>query len=227
VNVKVVSYNIKFSSFIFDDDILKVVKHLDADILCFQEFPLAKFRQWRMLLEKKGYRDSLYQKTCETLLGISQSNVIFSRFPLEDKHSVNLTYKDHEPRKAQYCLVDIGDEQIFLLHTHLGLRRQERLFQMNKIVRILDNHRDVDRMILLGDFNDWNNAGQSKLGGVFKEAHHTLHGRSAKTFPARVPLVRLDRIYYRNLTPISCKAMKGRFIRKKSDHLPLKASFAF
>ncbi|MCO4755484.1 MAG: endonuclease/exonuclease/phosphatase family protein, partial [Bacteriovoracaceae bacterium] len=227
VKLKIVSYNVKFSSFIFDDDIERVVQKLDADILCLQEFPLAKFRYWRRVLDRLGYRDSLHQKTCETLLGITQSNVIFSKFPLEDKHSVNLTYKDHEPRKAQYCLADIGDEQVFVLHTHLGLRRQERLFQMDRIVDILKNHQDIDRMILLGDFNDWNNAGEQRLGSVFKEAHEILHGRSAKTFPARMPLVRLDRIYFRNLRPVTCHALKGRYIRRKSDHLPLRACFEF
>lgn len=220
-----VSYNVKFNSFIFGRDLPKLIEALNADLLCLQEFPLRQLSGWKHHLRKLGYRHVLSQKTCETLLGIHQSNVIFSRHPLEDRHSVDLTFKDHETRKAQYCLVDIGEFQIFLLHTHLGLRRQERLFQMRKVVEILKNHSETEKMILLGDFNDWNNAGEEALGGHFNEAHSFFHGKAAQSFPAKMPLLRLDRIYFRNLTPAFCEVLKGKYIRKKSDHLPVRAGF--
>lgn len=227
MNFNITTYNIKFSSFIFEEEIVKVAECLDSHILCLQEFPLKKLPEWKNRLATLGYQDVLVQKTCETLLGIKQSNVIFSKFPLEDKHSVDLTYKEHEARKAQYCLVDIGDEQVFLLHTHLGLRRKERIFQMHKIIDILNLHGKEEKMILVGDFNDWNNAGELTLGGHFKEAHHLLHGKCAKSFPARVPMFKLDRIYFRNLAALSCEVLRGDYIRKKSDHLPVRASFEF
>lgn len=227
MNFTVSTYNIKFSSFIFEDEIENVAGALDSDILCLQEFPMRKLKRWQNSLGPLGYHFSLVQKTCETLLGTKQANVIFSKFELEDRHSVDLTYRDHETRKAQYCLVDIGQEQVFLLHTHLGLRRKERLFQMRTIASILENHKEHEKMVLVGDFNDWNNAGEKELGGHFLEAHSHLKGVYAKSFPAKWPLFRLDRVYCRNLRPVSCEVLKGEYIRKKSDHLPIRTEFEF
>ena len=198
---------------------------LDAQVLCLQEFPLRKLEDWKRALKEFGYEHALAQKTCDTLLGIQQSNVIFSCYPLEERRSVDLTYKEHETRKAQYCLVDTGKEKVFVLNTHLGLRRPERLFQMGKIVEILSNHPDEEKMALVGDFNDWNNAGERLLGNYFQEAFSECHGKCAKTFPSKFPLVRLDRIYYRNLNTLACEVLSGDYIRKKSDHLPIRAVF--
>lgn len=222
------TYNIKFSSLIFEREISFVAKCLNADIICMQEFPLVKLEQWKGILKEYGYRDFLAQKTCETLLGIEQANIMFSKFKLVDKKSVDLTFRDHEARKAQYCLAQIHGKEVFILHTHLGLRRKERLFQMDKINSILKLHGPEERMILLGDLNDWNGAGQKVLQGSFdQEAHTHVYGESAKSFPARIPLFRLDRIYYKNLALKSCHLLNNRFIRKKSDHLPLRACFTF
>lgn len=225
MNLKICSYNIKFGAFIFDDEIDTLIDDLNCDIICFQEFPLQHLKLWKTKLKSIGLTECLYQKTCETLLGTQQANAIFSRYELEDRHTLNLTYKGREVRKAQYCTVDLGKEKVFLLNTHLGLQRKERLYQMDKIVEVLNHHTDTEKMILLGDFNDWNNAGEKRLGGFFKEAHHELHGKCARSFPAKAPVFRLDRIYYRNLGPLSCKALRDKFVRGKSDHLPIKASF--
>lgn len=227
MSFSVTTYNIKFSSFIFEDEIARVSEELDSDILCLQEFPMRKLAAWKDVLAAEGFRDLLVQQTCETLLGTRQANIIFSKFPLEDKHSLDLTFRKRETRKAQYCLVDIGDEQVFLLHTHLGLGRKERLWQMRQIASVLERHHESEKMVLTGDFNDWNNAGERELGPHFVEAHSSLHGVRAKSFPARLPLFRLDRVYCRNLTPVFCEVLNGPWIRKKSDHLPIKTVFDF
>ena len=225
MRLSVVTYNIKFSSLIFEHEIPRLVEELDAAVICLQEFPLLKFEAWRQVMALLGYHFHLKEKTCETLLGIHQANVIFSRFPLEEICKIDLTYKDHEARICQFCLIKAEEGNITLLHTHLGLRRQERLFQMRKIRKITESRPVGEKLILLGDLNDWNNAGERELGSLFQEAHHYLHGQSAKTFPARLPLFRLDRIYFRNASLDSCHALGSSFIRKKSDHLPLRAIF--
>ena len=49
--------------------------------------------------------------------------------------------------------------------------------------------------------------------------------KQALTFPARLPLVQLDHIYVRGLTPLSLKVPRGRIWWRMSDHLPLIAEF--
>ena len=80
-------------------------------------------------------------------------------------------------------------------------------------------------LLVAGDFNDWRN-----------RAHHTLrrcaglvevfveaNGRAAKTFPARLPLLQLDRIYVRNTLAHEPLRLPHRPWASLSDHAPLAA----
>ena len=44
--------------------------------------------------------------------------------------------------------------------------------------------------------------------------------------PARLPLVQLDYVYARGLTPLTVQVPSGRIWWRMSDHLPLIAEFA-
>lgn len=58
---------------------------------------------------------------------------------------------------------------------------------------------------------------QSGLTEVFVGAH----GKPARTFPARLPLLALDRIYVRNLTAHNPRVLTARPWSHLSDHVPL------
>ena len=67
--------------------------------------------------------------------------------------------------------------------------------------------------------------------------HHELHrlglreavqeatGALQKTFPARFPMLHMDRIYYRNLSLVEAGCAEGLHWRGLSDHSPLRAEF--
>jgi endonuclease/exonuclease/phosphatase family metal-dependent hydrolase len=48
-------------------------------------------------------------------------------------------------------------------------------------------------------------------------------GAPARSFPARLPLLRLDRIYLRNATPLCAQVLSTRPWSHLSDHAPLTA----
>jgi endonuclease/exonuclease/phosphatase family metal-dependent hydrolase len=52
-----------------------------------------------------------------------------------------------------------------------------------------------------------------------------LQGKHARTFPAWMPALPLDRIYYRGLEALHCKRLRDRPARRLSDHLALYAEF--
>ena len=54
----------------------------------------------------------------------------------------------------------------------------------------------------------------------------TPAGKSLRTFPARLPIVQLDYICARNLTPTDAQVPRGQAWARMSDHLPLIADFA-
>jgi endonuclease/exonuclease/phosphatase family metal-dependent hydrolase len=101
-------------------------------------------------------------------------------------------------------------------------------------------------VIIAGDFNDWTNqlsaTLRSSLGvtEVFDENLpsrgfgvylRSLSGRGpklkpARTFPAALPWLRLDRVYVRGLQIESAQVLHGPMWAKLSDHAPIVASLA-
>ncbi|HWY25474.1 MAG TPA: EEP domain-containing protein, partial [Nevskia sp.] len=54
-----------------------------------------------------------------------------------------------------------------------------------------------------------------------EEAFVRLSGRAARSFPARLPLLRLDRVYCRNLVPLRLYVLSRRPWSHLSDHAAL------
>ena len=55
----------------------------------------------------------------------------------------------------------------------------------------------------------------------------TFEGIRLPTYPSRLPLLHLDRIYVRGLHPVSAHVPHGRAWARMSDHLPLVAELSF
>jgi endonuclease/exonuclease/phosphatase family metal-dependent hydrolase len=101
-------------------------------------------------------------------------------------------------------------------------------------------------VLIAGDFNDWTNQLSASLrdclgvsevfdGNIpargFGSYLRTLSGRGprlqpARTFPAAMPWLRLDRIYVRGFEVESAQVLHGGLWTKLSDHAPIIASLA-
>jgi len=82
-------------------------------------------------------------------------------------------------------------------------------------------------LIIAGDFNDWRRKAdrtlQDDLGVV--EVFEAARGRPARTFPAVMPMFRLDRIYARGLRVVSADVHYAYPLARLSDHAALAATF--
>jgi endonuclease/exonuclease/phosphatase family metal-dependent hydrolase len=80
-------------------------------------------------------------------------------------------------------------------------------------------------LVVAGDFNDWRQRAHSQLavGANLREVFVENFGKPAKTFPARMPLLRLDRIYVRNAVGHAPVVLPNRPWTHLSDHAPLAA----
>jgi len=58
-----------------------------------------------------------------------------------------------------------------------------------------------------------------------KEVFKNMRGAYARTFPAWLPVLSMDRIYYRGLNVVDCSHLQGQPWRRMSDHTPLLAEF--
>jgi len=98
-----------------------------------------------------------------------------------------------------------------------------RQLQLKLLCKLLDSLPEDAPVIIAGDFNDWQLRGNVTLARrqYLHEAFEHHHGRPARTYPARFPLLRLDRIYLRNATSHAPQILGNKPWTHLSDHLPL------
>ena len=115
-----------------------------------------------------------------------------------------------------------------MICVHLGLFELERERQLSTLAKRIKSHVPSDEpLIIAGDFNDWRGRAEYYLHqdlGVQEVFKHT-HGAYARTFPAWLPVLSMDRIYFRGLDIVNCIHLYGQPWRRLSDHTPLLAEF--
>jgi len=158
-------------------------------------------------------------------------NAVLSRFPLDPKHNVNITVNKLEQRGVLHCEVQpIGwDRPVVVLCAHLNLFERDRIKQYQAISDYVRNEIAPDQpLILAGDFNDWKKMSCDKLATDLgmTEAFKSCHGKLLPTFPAKLPVLSLDRIYVRHLIVKDAWVHTGKPWSTLSDHLPISAKLA-
>ncbi|MEI2384857.1 endonuclease/exonuclease/phosphatase family protein [Breoghania sp. JC706] len=198
--------------------IASLIRRHDPDIVALQEIDtrgrgidcLAPLKE---LHEERGHwREA---RTIEAPDGHYYGHAILSRWPIRDSVLHDLSFAGREPRSAIDAIVESPGGALHLISAHLGLKLAERRMQARKLATLAGNPRGLTT-VALGDFNDW-----FTVGAVRRAMREVLPVRTmVKTFPARFPLLRLDRIYCR--TPRNLvSAWTDAEARGSSDHLPV------
>jgi len=153
-------------------------------------------------------------------------NAILSAWPLKQVKNIDLTISPLERRGVIHAVIepDGFPTPVHLLCTHLDLSGFTRAPQIARIAARIAEHIPADApVILAGDFNDWrgqvHRAIQGQLG--LSEAHSSLYGQPARTFPSWRPWLRLDRVYVRHLRPTYAQRLVGGRWAGLSDHCAL------
>ncbi|HCO90566.1 MAG TPA: endonuclease/exonuclease/phosphatase [Alphaproteobacteria bacterium] len=143
--------------------------------------------------------------------------MLLSKFPLSHREVHDISYPDREPRK----IIDAHAQTPFgawrVLATHLGLSAQERKFQLARLSQLIAQPAAMPT-VLIGDFNLWRNNRQLRRLDNLLPGGVTRH----RTFPARLPLFALDRIWCGTGIEIR-KSESVTTARSASDHLPIVA----
>ena len=127
------------------------------------------------------------------LAGRPYGNAVLSRHPIVRVRNYDLSVRGHEPRGCLRADLDLGGRALHLFNLHLGLSGGERRRQAAMLLSA-DLLRDAAR-----------------LAGV----------RQA-TWPAKFPLLRLDRAYVdAAIEVLGCAVLESAEARLASDHLPL------
>lgn len=157
-------------------------------------------------------------------------NAILSRFPILSHAHDNISTNVLEQRGLLHCVVDVvpAARSLHLMCVHLNLTQRSREAQLDCISRRIDRHVPAGGpLILAGDFNDWRGRASVVLlerHGLM-DAHEQIHGVRARTYPAFMPLLEVDRIYQRGLHLKAAAAIDLRPAATLSDHVALTATF--
>lgn len=236
---RVLSYNIHQGLTIHRQKIaLAILKNaihsVEADLVLLQEVAGTNQGE-KMENQLEHLADSLwpyhvFQKNA-VFAGGFHGNAILSRFPIAKWKHYDLTVKPLDKRGMLHAQIQMPDleKPLEVFALHLGLLQFERRRQLTRVCEYVNHLPPQSHCVLGGDFNDWRQLVSRRLAGKvsLKEAHLAHNRKHARTFPARFPVLKLDRIYYRGLQINQAKVMRGQPWRYLSDHLPLLAEFEF
>ena len=155
-------------------------------------------------------------------------NAVLSRTPILNAANHDITQHRLECRGILHCEVSLPmlDQTLHIICMHLSLTEQQRKRQMAELVTLIDRDIPADAPLILGgDFNDWRNRIShnlpTRLG--LQEAFTTLHGSPARSFPSKLPVLRLDRLYVRGFRVRHTHVHWGLPWSRISDHAALTA----
>lgn len=215
-------------------NLVHAVEQFDADVVCLQEVRGVNRRMQRLFahwpvegqahfLAPEGY-EAVYHTNAVTRHG-DHGNALLTRWPVLAQQHQDVSDHRFEQRGLLHVTVQAHERPLHVVVVHLGLIHASRERQVQALRRFVEAHVPAqEALIVAGDFNDW----EARLHRPMAEfGLHTFEDMRLPTFPARLPLLNLDRIYARGLRPIHAYVPHGRAWRRMSDHLPLIAELAW
>lgn len=204
----------------------EVIDALDADIVGLQEVDM------RLLVDGRAQLDFLAATlSFDAVAGPNIKgrrgkfgNALLTRWPVRTVRRADLSVRHYEPRGAIVTELDVAGQPLRVVVTHLGLKTAERRLQVRHLLGALDEGGDDMPTIIMGDFNEWRPT-RGSLRAIDRRFGTSL---MARTFPSRLPLLPLDRIWAwpaAGLKRLSVYATP--LSRITSDHLPLRAEVAW
>jgi len=213
---------------------------LAVDVLFLQEVlgvhrrHAGRYRDWPHKPQHEFIADTVWKEVAYGRNAVTRhghhGNAILSRFPIVAQDHQDISAHAFENRGLLHCVMQLRRDlpAMHCINVHLGLFERGRRWQVNALTeRIRDAVPAGAPLIVAGDFNDWRRKAdrtlQDELGvlEVFSEAR----GRVARTFPAVLPVFRLDRIYARGLRVVAADIHYAYPLARLSDHAALAATF--
>jgi endonuclease/exonuclease/phosphatase family metal-dependent hydrolase len=171
-------------------------------------------------------------------------NALLSCFPIMDSSNQDVSDHAFERRGLLHCLIQTPKTNIHCYVVHLGLFGGSRKRQTEALIQAVGQAVPDDvPLIIAGDFNDWTDhlsdtlRSRLRVMEVFDEqsasttvtnnlllhrfAGNLIRRKPARTFPAGLPWLRLDRIYVRGFKIESAEVLRGTPWSKLSDHAPI------
>jgi len=215
------------------DDITSVCREVNADVIALQELdaPETDHEEGAHHARDLAAHLGMTLLFCRTF----RRGVGYYGHALLSRHEIQLVKvttfpspnTDAEPRGAIWARATFAPGRTLdIISTHLGVHRNERSIQSAELVgpNWLGSPEMRRPCILCGDLNAVPNATTyRRFAGVLRDAQRVLpRHRARPTFPARLPLLRLDHVFVSEDVKVRGVVVpKSEHSRRASDHLPL------
>ena len=212
------------------------IEALDADLVFLQEVRLFHHRDARHFdrtwfgwpeqgqaefLAPDGYQ-AAYRTNAVTRDG-EHGNALLARWPLGAVGHRDVSDHAFEQRGLLHVPVLWQGMTVHAVVVHLGLMHGGRVRQVDRLAAFVAEHVPAHEPLLVaGDFNDWGERLDGPMGDIGLE--RASPGQSTpvrRTFPSRVPVFALDRVYQRGFRCLSSMVPRNAAWARMSDHLPL------
>lgn len=191
-----------------------IVTLQEVDSGYFESHTVHQIEQIAKVTGMKWYRGSSLQSNQG-----EYGNALLTRHPVLNIRRKNISFLKREPRGIIDCTIAVRDFPVQILSTHFGLRSAERRHQLACLMDVVRNAKENSNLLIVsGDFNEWNPWGPIKrrMKRYFGKQKHSA------TYPARFPLLGLDRIYVNPESAVIQKYRDNSAAGKyASDHRPL------
>jgi len=155
-------------------------------------------------------------------------NAILSKFPILRWDNEDVSMHRLERRGLLHCEIDVPgwSQPLHAINVHLGLlkvwREKQLVALVNRIERLVPHDAPL---IIAGDFNDWTRRASHGLVRALdvSEVFETYGRGPARSFPAMLPVLHLDRIYVRGFRIKLAHVHRGVNWARISDHAALSA----
>lgn len=209
------------------------VRNVSADIVFLQEVHgehqnhAQRVKGWPTTSQYEFLADSMWTDFAYGRNAVyphgHHGNALLSKYPIVSHENLDISIHGTEERGLLHCVLEVPHfGQVHAICVHLGLREDHRSQQLKLLAELLARLPESAPVIVAGDFNDWRKRADALLEGTgLHEVFVDRFGAPAKSFPARWPLLCLDRIYVRNATTDRPKVLSNRPWSHLSDHAPL------
>lgn len=207
------------------------IEQLDADIICLQEVRKMnrqgeqRFARWPTqpqadFLAPEGYT-AVYETNAVTRHG-EHGNALLTRWPVLRQNHHDISDHRFEQRGLLHVPVSWRGLQVHAIVVHLGLIHASRMRQVDKLARYIQKCVPADApVIVAGDFNDWSERLDTGILDQGLQRAQGSGGARELTYPSRMPVFALDRVYTRGLRAVNTFVPRGPAWVRMSDHLPL------
>jgi endonuclease/exonuclease/phosphatase family metal-dependent hydrolase len=239
--LKIATYNIhkgfsQFNQRLVIHELRERLRELDADIVFLQEVQgehlqhPQRHTDYPSVPQHEFLADEFWAHHAYGMNAVYENghhgNAILSCFPIVQSTNTDVSAHRFESRGLLHSEVDIGGIHVHCLCAHFGLFAKGRRMQKRALIEyVRSSIPDGAPLIIAGDFNDWRDqlspvlARELGVHDVF-----ALHaGKPARSYPSRVPLFRMDRIYVRGFSVQHCDVHTGGKWQRLSDHAALSA----